>query len=358
MDGERDDHGVVIDDPGSGYSFAPGVAVRNGTVFDPIPLNEGGSLAVVEGDADHQLDQHRQPGHGLHADADGGHLRSDRDGSHSDGEVGQRRHRLHRRHEARVRLHRPGRHPKFVDKLPGLGPAAANNLGQYIPVAKSDTTTFPGSDYYEIAVVQYQERMHSDLPPTTQRGYVQLETSVVTGSHYPLPGGKFGVDKPHFLGPTIVAQKDRPVRIKFTNLLPTGAAGDLFLPTDSTIMGSGMGPTGASAPVDEGTVMDGVRNPLCGEDPKSEMCFKDNRATLHLHGGNTPWISDGTTAPVDHSGRGDHLLARGSQRGERPRHAGPRAWFADLLLHEPAKRPADVLPRPLVRHHPAQRVRR
>ena len=38
---------VVIDDPGSGYSFAPGVAVRNGTVFDPIPLNEGGSLAVV-----------------------------------------------------------------------------------------------------------------------------------------------------------------------------------------------------------------------------------------------------------------------------------------------------------------------
>ena len=24
------------------------------------------------------------------------------------------------------------------------------------------------------------------------------------------------------------------------------------------------------------------------------MCFKDNRATLHLHGGITPWISDGT----------------------------------------------------------------
>ncbi len=23
-------------------------------------------------------------------------------------------------------------------------------------------------------------------------------------------------------------------------------------------------------------------------------CFKDNRATLHLHGGTTPWISDGT----------------------------------------------------------------
>jgi hypothetical protein len=25
-----------------------------------------------------------------------------------------------------------------------------------------------------------------------------------------------------------------------------------------------------------------------------EMCFTDDRATIHLHGGNTPWISDGT----------------------------------------------------------------
>ena len=41
--------------------------------------------------------------------------------------------------------------------------------------------------------------------------------------------------------------------------------------------------------------MDGVRNPLCTEYPKDPMnCFKDNRATLHLHGGTTPWISDGT----------------------------------------------------------------
>ena len=40
--------------------------------------------------------------------------------------------------------------------------------------------------------------------------------------------------------------------------------------------------------------MDGVRNPVCSESPKSTNCFKDNRATLHLHGGTTPWISDGT----------------------------------------------------------------
>ena len=40
--------------------------------------------------------------------------------------------------------------------------------------------------------------------------------------------------------------------------------------------------------------MDGVRNPVCTEAPKSPNCFKDNRATLHLHGGTSPWISDGT----------------------------------------------------------------
>ena len=43
---------------------------------------------------------------------------------------------------------------KFVDGLPGLGPAGANNLGQYIPVAVKDTLSFPGSDYYEIALVR------------------------------------------------------------------------------------------------------------------------------------------------------------------------------------------------------------
>ena len=51
------------------------------------------------------------------------------------------------------------------------------------------------------------------------------------------------MDNPHYLGPTIVATKDRPVRILFRNLLPTGVDGDLFLPVDTSLMGSGMGPT-------------------------------------------------------------------------------------------------------------------
>lgn len=179
---------------------------------------------------------------------------------------------------------------KFVDSLPGLGAANTNNLGQYIPVAIADTATYPNSDYYEIAVVEYSEQMHSDLPASKLRGYVQLETpqNAAVSKHFKLtyPNGQpildsagnqvLAVDKPHYLGPTIVAQKDVPTRIKFVNYLPTGAGGDLFIPVDATVMGAGMGP------------LDMPGMPGMKED------YKQNRATLHLHGGLTPWISDGT----------------------------------------------------------------
>ncbi len=188
---------------------------------------------------------------------------------------------------------------KFMDTLPGLD--SANNLGQYIPLAVPDTTTYPGSDYYEIAVIQYREQMHSDLPPTLLRGYVQLSTSVVTGEQAPLSNdlldgtstlitGFTGVTPPHYLGPAIVAQKDRPVRIKFYNLLPTGVDGNLFLPVDTTVMGSGMGPLAdmmTENPNPQIPICDGVTDPL-------DACYTENRAIVHLHGGISPWISDGT----------------------------------------------------------------
>lgn len=144
---------------------------------------------------------------------------------------------------------------KFVDSLPGLGAANANDLGQYIPVAVPDTTTYPGSDYYVIGLGEYTEQLHADLPPTKLRGYRQENG----------PDNRYS-----YLGPIIIAQKDRPVRVKFINRLPTGVGGDLFIPVDTSVMGAGMGPNG-------GTEM-----------------YTQNRATLHLHGGNTPWISDGT----------------------------------------------------------------
>ena len=305
--------GVVVDNAGSGYATAPGVVIRDGTQFDPInpPANfveaEGAAtlkvLSVVvdtfgAGYTSAPAVAFGDTGSGTGASATA---------STDFGAV--------------IALHltnggtgyiTPGGIKKFVDGLPGLGPTAANNLGQYIPVAQPDTTTFPGADYYVIAVVQHRERMSSSLPAegTLLREYVQLSTSVVPGDQVPLvqdnldgstspvlmPDGTqaVGVDDPHYLGPTIVASKDRAVRIVFYNLLPKDAEGDLFLPTDSSMMGSGMGPMDMPAPADLGTVTDGVRNPACTEYPKSADCFKDDRATLHLHGGVTPWISDGT----------------------------------------------------------------
>jgi len=187
---------------------------------------------------------------------------------------------------------------KFVDKVPGLTPAGANSLvqpsgdSQYIPVAVPENVTLSGQDaeYYEIALIDFYEKMHSDLPPTKHRGYVQLETPGVLAAmaaqnpplvskHVDLGGGFFAIDNPHFLGPVIVAkgstpgQPGVPVRLKFYNLLPTGAGGDLFLPVDLTVMGAGMGPLGMNA---------------------MPMNYTQNRGTVHLHGNNTVWISDGT----------------------------------------------------------------
>ena len=168
---------------------------------------------------------------------------------------------------------------KFVDALPGLAlmggvnssytgaynfggtdsnghtiAAGQNNLGQQIPQATPDTTTFPDSDYYVIGVVDYKQKLHSDLPPTHLRGYVQLDAN-----NQP-------IGKPQYMGPMIVAQKDRPVRVKMINMLTqsadnAGNKGKLPIPVDVTYMGA--------------------------DDTH-------NRTAMHLHGGNTPYISDGT----------------------------------------------------------------
>jgi FtsP/CotA-like multicopper oxidase with cupredoxin domain len=191
---------------------------------------------------------------------------------------------------------------KFVNELPGLGAGAANNLGQYVSVAVADTTTYPNSDYYEIALVEFTEQMHADLPPTKLRGYVQLETQsqidAGVSQHFDLGNGYFAVDPPHYLGAAIVTQKDTPVRILFRNLLPTGAGGNLFIPVDSTVMGSGPTPAGHEWMMMNPDQID-PQNPMCsglGKDAlvAQGLCFADNRAIVHLHGGISPWISDGT----------------------------------------------------------------
>ncbi len=181
---------------------------------------------------------------------------------------------------------------KFVDLLPGLGAANVNNLGQYIPVAVPDIVTYPGSDYYEIELRQHTEQMHSDLPPTTVREYMQVNSGTDTGACTdpslniadPCTSADNTVTaqtEPHFLGPIIVAQKDRPVRVKFINTLPTGTGGNLFVPVDTSIMGAG------PFEVDYDPVTKETTDLTTGD-------FTQNRGLLHLHGGRTPWISDGT----------------------------------------------------------------
>ena len=132
---------------------------------------------------------------------------------------------------------------------PGMG--AAN---KYLPLGVPETVTYSGqeADQYVIGLVQYRTKFSSDLPATLVRGYVQLSTDEIPGQHVPLYNelmdgtkqdtGYFGVTSPQWLGPIVTATKDRPVRVVFRNLLPTGADGDLFLPADSTMMGSGKGP--------------------------------------------------------------------------------------------------------------------
>ncbi len=145
---------------------------------------------------------------------------------------------------------------KFVDTLPGLGAANANNLGNYIPIAIPKTGVYNDAieDYYQIGVVDFTHQFNSDLPATHVRGYKDLNPAADGAAHY--------------LGPVIIARRDRAVRAKMVNMLPTGAAGNLPIPVDTSLMGSGNGPSGTT--------------------------FTQNRALFHLHGGLNPWISDGT----------------------------------------------------------------
>jgi len=184
---------------------------------------------------------------------------------------------------------------KFVDGLPGLGSGGANNLGQYIPVGIPEPCTYSNqaADCYAIGLVEYTEKMHSDLPATKLRGYVQLETPGWLAAHpglskhVPVNGGQFAIDNPHYLGPVLVAQgkvaglaatnpaaAPKPVRITFYNLLPAGVGGNLLLPVDETVPGAGYGPALPGTAGDK---------------------YTENRATIHLHGNNTVWISDGNT---------------------------------------------------------------
>jgi spore coat protein A, manganese oxidase len=138
---------------------------------------------------------------------------------------------------------------KFVTTLPGLTPAGANNWGQYIPLATKETASFAGltTDIYRIGVGPFAQNMHPGLQGDTHFwGYYDLKTG----------------DR-KYLGGVIVAKRGTPVLLYVTNNLPNVE----LIPVDPTVM-AGMGLTVGQLPL--------------------------NRVAVHLHGGDTPWISDGT----------------------------------------------------------------
>ncbi|MFH0822634.1 MAG: choice-of-anchor D domain-containing protein, partial [Pseudomonadota bacterium] len=110
---------------------------------------------------------------------------------------------------------------------------------------------------------------------TTLRGYVQVNP----GTNAAGTANDVTPAPIRYLGPVIIAHKDRPVRIKFTNALPPNS--DFFLPVDTTVMGSGLYEIDYDPETKEPTLL-------------NTGWFSNNRGSLHLHGGRTPWISDGT----------------------------------------------------------------
>jgi len=305
---------VIVDTPGSGYSAAPAVTIHDCTVADPCAgatlATATATLALQNVVVDTFGSGYTSVPNVAFADTGAGTGASATAAiTTSGGSV------------TSITIDNPGSGymtpgiKKFVDALPGLcvPPACpdyhVDPTAKYVPLAVPEAKMYNGveADEYVIGLVQYRNYFSSAMPNgALVRGYVQLETAANAGisQHYPLINemidgtfvdtGYFGVTPPQYLGPIIGATKNKAVRIVFRNLLPTGSDGDLFLPTDSTLMGAGMGPMAMADPVDQGSVMDMVRNPMCSEYPKPDDCFSDNRATLHLHGGISPWISDGT----------------------------------------------------------------
>ncbi len=128
---------------------------------------------------------------------------------------------------------------KFVAPMRGLGQMAAA-----VPVTTGPAAS-AGYDYYEISVRQFMDQLHPSLPPTKLWGYTNSAQAPGTERH---------------LGGAIIAQRNKPVRIRLRNQLPPAH----ILPVDGTAPG-----------VDAGTMA------------------MHNRVAVHLHGGHVPWPSDG-----------------------------------------------------------------
>ena len=245
---------------------------------------------------------------------------------------------------------------KFIDPLPVVGTPktlADGKTSKYIPAAVA-TKWVDGNgvqtndEYYEIAVVEYAEKMHTDLAKaTTIRGYVQIypkgSTPGAGAVALTYPSGApilfdnktqvYGYSNPHYLGPAIVAKRGTAVRLKFYNFLPVGRAavnakgewqhnGDLFIPTDITMAGAGVGPDGSTF-------------------------YTQNRAEIHLHGGDTPWISDGTPHQwITPAGEADATNPQSLAATMKAANGGVASSFTDQYLKGVSQQNVPDMPAP------------
>jgi spore coat protein A len=128
----------------------------------------------------------------------------------------------------------------FSQQLRGVGPGG-------IPVALPDgISPVTGAAHYSFNIGDFHDTLHPNLGPTSLWGY---SPSVALGEG--------GYPKRH-LGGIVVANKDVPIQMTFTNTLPN----QHILPVDV----SAFFPDAASS---------------------------KNKTSTHLHGGFVPWISDG-----------------------------------------------------------------
>ncbi len=160
--------------------------------------------------------------------------------------------------------------PVQLDLIGSLARAATPGLTRWvdplpIPAAlKPDRDIHAGMDYYRIAMTQFSQQLHSDLPPTPLWGY----------------GGSFP-------GPTIEARVGRPVRVTWENRLPT-----------THLLADAIDPTIFHRP------------------------YPDVRAVTHLHGGFTPpqfdggpeaWATPGNTQTGPAYTPGDYIYPNDQQ---------------------------------------------
>ena len=229
---------VVVDDPGSGYSKAPGVAVHNGTLMDPIAFGPGGKEATVS--ATLKLV-------GLTVDQVGtGYTNSstvtitDPTGSGSGAAA-----TLVTDNGAITGItvtnggtgYLTAGMKKFQNELPlpcdptaaGTGcpnttvPASAD--AKFLPLAVPEHHELRRRrlGHYEIGLVQYRTKFSTDLPATLVRGYVQLSAGQrarpagpadqrADGRHQAAHRQRCrrpytGVTSPQWLGPIIAAHQ-------------------------------------------------------------------------------------------------------------------------------------------------------